>query len=205
MHVCTHARTPQALLTDQARTGTDDKFLASVFDKHQRQRALRKPRVPNGTFGIAHYAGEVWYTAKVPTPPHVLYAAEWEGGGETPALKRSVKHETCLTLGTLGSTWGKSAFVRIGPGSPGFPITCHPLSRCQGMRDKNLDALKDSMRLLVRSSETAVVKDLIEPPVDQKGGTLATVPTCHVKAGGIEPCNIPSARNTSYSQSRTNM
>jgi len=91
------------LLSDQAKGGSDDKFVGMLFEKHSRHKSLRKPRITNGTFGINHYAGEVWYTAK-------------------------------------------------------------------GMRDKNLDPLKDSLRLLVRASENPLIKDLLEPVHEDKRG-----------------------------------
>eukprot|EP00667_Euglena_gracilis_P001949 EG_transcript_1948 len=91
------------LLSDQAKGGNDEKFMNMLFEKHARHKMLRKPRIQNGTFGIQHYAGEVWYIGK-------------------------------------------------------------------GMRDKNLDPLKDSLRLLLRASEHPVIKDLLEPCHDDKRG-----------------------------------
>eukprot|EP00667_Euglena_gracilis_P000321 EG_transcript_321 len=87
------------LITDQGRTGTDEKFLAAAIDKHKRHKSFKVPRIADGTFGVCHYAGDVMYTAK-------------------------------------------------------------------GMREKNLDPLKDSFKLLLRSSELDVLKDLLEAPVE---------------------------------------
>jgi myosin heavy subunit len=88
------------LITDQGRTGTDEKFLAAALEKHKRHKSFKVPRIADGTFGVAHYAGDVWYTAK-------------------------------------------------------------------GMREKNLDPLKDSLKLLLRSSERDVLKDLLEAPLEE--------------------------------------
>eukprot|EP00667_Euglena_gracilis_P000247 EG_transcript_247 len=93
------------LLDDQARTGSDEKFLATVYDKHARHKAFRKPRIANNTFGVAHYAGDVWYSSK-------------------------------------------------------------------GIRDKNVDPLKPTLRILIRSSTNGFLARLLEaePEPDAQRG-----------------------------------
>ena len=41
------------------RNGSDEKFLNILLEKHARNKCLKRPRIQNGTFAIAHYAGEV--------------------------------------------------------------------------------------------------------------------------------------------------
>jgi|UniRef100_A0A7S4G842 myosin heavy subunit len=94
------------LITDQGRTGSDEKFLAAACDKYKKHKSFKVPRIANGTFGVVHYAGEVSYTAK-------------------------------------------------------------------GMREKNLDPLKDSLKLLLRSSELDVLKDFLDPPAEDVKGAKA--------------------------------
>eukprot|EP00667_Euglena_gracilis_P000392 EG_transcript_392 len=51
------------LLNDQSRAGSDANFIDNIYNIHGRHKSFRKPRIGKSTFGVAHYSGEVWYTA----------------------------------------------------------------------------------------------------------------------------------------------